>query len=177
MGTKKIHQGLTALKFLKLEDELEDLWKKVLDDVTKAAAIDSRIKEICRLLCPNPDEKVFPLNLNRGDEFYLLFRNRLRSNADFAEYVAARHRAWAVVAERPARKQNENLQDLNSRRWDHSGRNRQMAREFRQRKPTSDVSDTALKAEIGRKRGLARSASIDAINEGLRSLDKESGRS
>jgi hypothetical protein len=38
--------------------------------------------------------------------------------------------------------------------------------EFKRRRPTSHKSDTALTAEIGRKRGLSRSAAIDARKRG-----------
>ena len=46
----------------------------------------------------------------------------------------------------------------------------QMAREYEQRRPTSYLSPTALKIDIGRKHDLKRSAAIDAIDRGLKKL-------
>jgi hypothetical protein len=47
-----------------------------------------------------------------------------------------------------------------------------MAREFQRRKPSAGMSDTALKIDIGRKQRpqLKKSASIEAINRGLKKL-------
>jgi hypothetical protein len=47
-------------------------------------------------------------------------------------------------------------------------RNIRMAREFRQRRPSWNKSATALMEDIGKRDGLGRSASVNAINKGLK---------
>jgi hypothetical protein len=52
----------------------------------------------------------------------------------------------------------------------HPGRDQRMAQEFLKRCPTSNLSKSALKAEIGRSYKLRRRAAIDAINRGLEKI-------
>ena len=47
-------------------------------------------------------------------------------------------------------------------------RNAQMAKEFLKRLPSWDQSETALMQAIGKKEGLGRSASIEAVKKGLK---------
>jgi hypothetical protein len=49
-------------------------------------------------------------------------------------------------------------------------RNIEMAEEFLQRRKTSFLSDTDLKAHVGRRRDLKRSAAITAVDDGLNRL-------
>lgn len=58
----------------------------------------------------------------------------------------------------------------------NTARNNDMAREFKRRRPGSKLSDTALKISIGREQGLGRSASIEAIKQGLKKLSGQQSR-
>ena len=55
-----------------------------------------------------------------------------------------------------------------ARRGMNDARDREMAEEFRRRCGQGGKSDTAVKTEIGRERGIKRSAAIAAINRGLK---------
>jgi hypothetical protein len=84
-----------------------------------------------------------------------------------------RNRLLHELIIKTAQKQNKDLKRARSRRWDEEhirDRDQQMAREFERRKGTSGKSDTALKAEIGRKFGLSRTQSVEAINRGQKLL-------
>lgn len=49
-------------------------------------------------------------------------------------------------------------------------RDKELATEYLERKETSHLSPTRLKESIGKRRGLARTTAIDAINRGLKIL-------
>jgi hypothetical protein len=162
---------LTAVSILKFEDELEDLCHKLSSGaLTKSeeAITEARIKEIGEQLCPG---MLDPL----GRDFRSLALRRLRSSGDLADYCALLNSLFMQAATEWARNQRKNLKNLISHRPNTNIRDMQMAREFLRLRPTSDVSGTDLKAAIGMRRKLGRTASIDAINRGLRLLDKEDG--
>jgi hypothetical protein len=95
----------------------------------------------------------------RGNLFDALLQARVRARIlglvriafNYAKSVAAGHRGGREPGETKER-------DI------------QMAREFQKRRSSSSRSDSALKADIGRKHELKRSAAIEAVNRGLKKL-------
>jgi hypothetical protein len=167
---------LTTISFLNFEEELTGLCKSLDDPALikeREAAVYARIDEICAQLYP-ADSKVFMGGkiVTAAERFRVLFMRQLGSSGDWVEYFQERNRLLAQVAQEPAQKQREHLKNLGNERWDHDDRNKHMAQEFRKRRETSNLSDTALKEDIGRKRGLKRSQSNEAINRGIKLLDK-----
>jgi hypothetical protein len=71
-----------------------------------------------------------------------------------------------------AEKQKRALEEARGKRVAFKvNRNKQMAREFVQQKRSNKyISDSALKARIGKREHLGRSASIEAIDRGLKDL-------
>ena len=61
----------------------------------------------------------------------------------------------------------------NAREKQNKKRNVLVAREFLLCRPSARGSETALKAAVGRKFGLRRTAAIDAVNQGLRILSAD----
>jgi hypothetical protein len=168
---------LTTISILNFEEELTGLYNS-LDDpaLTKEseAAAYARIDEICAQLYP-ADSKVFIREgkiVTAAEHFRVLFMRREGSSGDWVEYSQERNRLLAQVAQELAQKQREHLKNLGNERWDHDDRNKYMAQEFLKRRGTADLNDTALKEDIGRKRGLKRSQSIEAINRGIELLDR-----
>jgi hypothetical protein len=163
---------LTTISILNFEDELEDLCRKLSSGAlakNEEAITEARVKEICKQL---QSDRFGPM----GRDFLTLFMRRFRSTGDLADYCAIRNPLFMEAATELARKNKKNLKKINSQRWNNDTRDMQMAREFRRLRPTSHLSATALKAQIGSRRKLRRSASNDAINKGLRLLDEEDGR-
>jgi hypothetical protein len=92
----------------------------------------------------------------------------LQSSGDFLDYSLTRNRLLADLAKNAAMKQKNNLENTNiSRQQSNSKRDVQMAQEYQRKKSSSQLSVTALKANIGKKHDLKRTAAIEAINRGL----------
>lgn len=126
----------------------------------RIAKAEARIKAICNLVnCPGFSER-----------FIRLLRKRWRSSVDWVEYDQERNclllRLRALPAAEEHRRQCVDATSI---------RDRQMAREFLQKRNSpsykdKDKSVSVLKADIGKRHGLVRSASIAAVNRGLKSL-------
>ena len=102
-----------------------------------------------------------------------MLRNRFRSSGAFIDYAPERDRLLVRIEELSAEKQKQAPEEHRRRRAAFlSDRDSQMAQEFLNKKsnPHSFRSDSALKEEIGKRHDLGRSASIEAINRGLKSL-------
>jgi hypothetical protein len=152
--------------FLSLEAKYYELAAK--DAEAQIAKVEARVKDICKQTIPDRDP------FGEFDErFIFRMRRRSKSSADFAEYVMYRdlllNRLREISEEKHRRAAEKGRRQ---RAVEKSERNKQMAEEFLQkRKLPSNKSESALKAEIGRKHhGLGRSASIEAIKRGLKSL-------
>jgi hypothetical protein len=165
----------SAAAFRSLEAELAALYSyehQTTEAAAKAkaqiATVEARIKAICNLV--HPDEPRY------AERFIRLFSNRLRSSGDFVEYGQLSNHILSRLTEISEEKHRQASEDHRRRRAvEKSGRNKQMAEEFQSKKSNSHShkSDSALKAEIGKHFGLNRSASIEAINRGLKSLGKQ----
>jgi hypothetical protein len=111
-----------------------------------------------------------------GEGFIHRLRRRWRSSVDFVEYEQQRahllNRLREISEENHRRASEEHR---HRRAVIISDRNRQMAEEFLNKKSNqhSHRSDSSLKAKIGKDFDLNRSASIEAINRGLKSLGKQ----
>jgi hypothetical protein len=154
---------------LNLWNELSELYHKFGDpQLTEndEATLEARVKEIGAQLFP--DGLQDPLER----DFWTLFMRQNHSSGDFADFWRLQHGHFAQTAAEAARKHIEGLTRLNNQRWNNDSRDMQMAREFRQLKKTFERSDSKLKEEIGKKRGLKRSASIEAVNRGEQLLDR-----
>jgi hypothetical protein len=124
-----------------------------------AARVEAQIKEICDLVSPG-----------FGEHFILLFRNQRRSQADAIEYRDARNLILVWLDDFSAGKRRRVIKEVRQLGADFiSNRDRRMAQEFL-RKSGSSTSNSALKAKIGERYDLGRSASIEAINRGLKAL-------
>jgi hypothetical protein len=150
--------------FLRFEAELDNLGRADHHTLEKAAATEARIIEVevrIKAIC---DLANYP----DSERFIRLLRNRWRSSAARGEYdIKRNHLLLQIRKAFPAAEEHR-------RQRSTSNRDREMAEEFLQKKnlPSNKyISDSALKADIGkRQHGLARSASIEAINRGLKSL-------
>jgi hypothetical protein len=160
----------SAAAFRRLEAELADLCRYEPQTTgvapakaeARAATVEAQIKEICDLA--SSGEPGF------SKRFMLRLRSRWRSSQNFIDYVHERNGLLVRLGEVSAEKHKRVLGE--SRRL-HAvfivSRDRQMAEEFLRKRNTSQ-SDSALKAEIGERRDLGRSASIKAVNRGLKAL-------
>ena len=125
------------------------------------ARVEAQIKEICDLVSPG-----------FGERFILLFRNQRRSRQDAIEYRDQRNLILVWLGEFAAAKRKRDIVEVRQlSAVSTANRDRRMAQEFL-RKRGSSTSDSALKAEIGERHDLGRSASIEAINRGLKDLKK-----
>jgi hypothetical protein len=152
--------------FLGLETELANLGRTGHRTVEEAAVAEARIvtteariKAICKLA-------------NRpgfSERFIRLLRNRWRSSAAMVEYVQERNQLLLWIREAfPAAEERRRRRTAST-----ANRDRQMAEEFQKRKNSpSRRKDSALKEDIGKDRRfkLKRSASIEAIDRGLKAL-------
>jgi type IV secretory pathway TraG/TraD family ATPase VirD4 len=119
-------------------------------------------KDICERVLDDSDY---------AKRFVVLFKRRTHSSMDFIAYANERNAFLARFALRLAVQQKRNLEKNRRQRCQPKrDRDMQMAREFLRRRKTSHLSNSALKAEIGRANSLRRSASIDGINSGLKLL-------
>jgi hypothetical protein len=158
-----VPKKLTHLSILNLWDELSELYLKLGDPQfteNDEATLEARVKEIGAQLFP--DGLQDPMER----DFWALFRRQNNSSEDYADFWRLQHGRFAQTAAEAARKHIEGLTKLNNQRWNNDSRDMQMAREFRQLKKTSKRRDSKLKEDIGKKRGLKRSASIEAVNRG-----------
>jgi valyl-tRNA synthetase len=171
----KANRNNSAAAFLSLEAKLNDLETPTTDAAAKATAVQImeafvRIKAICNL--------AHPAKPKFAERFIRLLSNRLRSSAHFAEYMQLRDHLLSRLTQISAEKHKQASEDHRRRRAvEKSDRNREMAEAFRSHKSNqqhSQKGDSALKAEIGKRFELrSRSASIEAINRGLKSLNKQ----
>jgi hypothetical protein len=160
---------LTTVSILNLWGELDELYRQLGDPAltTKGeATIEARVKEI--------GAQLFPAGLPdpMGRDFWTLFKRHRRSSGDCADYWRLQNALFVEIAEESAQGHRENLNKLSGGRWNRDGRDMQMAREFRRLKKTSDLKDSRLKAVIGHKHRLGRSASIEGVNRGEELLDR-----
>jgi valyl-tRNA synthetase len=170
----KASRNNSAAAFLSLA-KLNNLERPTTEAATNPAVVQIleafvRIKTICDL--------AHPAKPKFAECFIRLLSNRLRSSAHFAEYMQLRDHLLSRLTEISAEKHKQASEDHRRRRAvEKSDRNRQMAEAFRSHKSNqqhSQKSDSALKAEIGKRFELrSRSASIEAINRGLKSLSKQ----
>jgi hypothetical protein len=135
----------------------------------------SHIKEICSQL-QLPPVQLPPYVLGAEGPYAEWFceklRSRGRSSGDFVDYLHARDRLLTQLAEISTKKQRQILKERGRQRHEEAAdRNIKLAEEFRRKyKPGSPPSASALKAAIGAKEGLTRSAAIAAVDDGLRRL-------
>jgi hypothetical protein len=123
--------------------------------VEERPAIEEQIKEVIELASPG-----------FGGRFVDLFRKQWSSSGDAREYIYWRNLILEWLNEYAAVKRKPYTEKARRYKADTKvQRNRQMANEFLRRKGSD--SDSALKAEIGSKHELKRSASIKAINREL----------
>jgi hypothetical protein len=120
------------------------------------ARVEAQIKDICELVSPGS-----------GERFILLFRNQWRSQQDATEYLDQRNRILVWLGEFAAAKRKRDILDV---RQGSAVFTANRDRRMLLRKTGSSTSVSALKAKIGERYGLRRSASIEAINRGLRDL-------
>jgi hypothetical protein len=132
-----------------------------------------QIKEICSQL---PFDPVFWGAESRpyAEWFCEKLRSRWRSSGDCLDYSTERTRLLTHLAEISTKKQRQILKEKGRQRHEETAdRNIKLAGEFlRKYKPGSNQSASALKASIGAKRSLTRSAAIAAVDDGLRHLRK-----
>jgi hypothetical protein len=128
-----------------------------------AARIEAQIKEIFDLMSPG-----------FGEHFIRLFRNQWRSREDAGAYREQRNYILVWLGEFAAAKRKRDIVEVRQvSAVFKANRNRQMAKEFiRKKNLSTGLSDTKLMAAIGKNQDkpLGRSASIEAINRGLRAL-------
>jgi hypothetical protein len=118
-------------------------------------AIEEQIKEVIELASPG-----------FGGRFIDLFRKQWSSSDDAREYIYRRNLILEWLNKYAAVKRKPYTEKARQHKADSKAlRNRQRAKEFLRRKGSD--SDSALKAEIGRKYDLKRSASIEAIDREL----------
>ena len=154
--------------FLSLEAKHYELAAK--DAEAQIAKVEARVKDICKQTIPDRD----PFG-EFGERFIYRMRRRWRSAADFAEYGTYRDLLLNRLREISEEKHKQAAEKgRRQRAAEKSERDKRMAEEYLQKKalPSNKYkSDSALKAEIGSKHDdLGRSASIEAINRGLKSL-------
>lgn len=154
-------------KFAKLQLPHHHKTKEAAEKAeARVAKVEARIKDICDLAnCAEPSFGDF------GERFILQLRKQWRSSQDFIDYGQERNRLLVRLGEVSAEKHRRASEEARRQRAvSISNRNRQMAQEFLSKKSNSYKSDSALKAEVGKRRSLGRSASIDSINRGLKAL-------
>jgi hypothetical protein len=138
------------------------------DQTAEAPKVEAQIAKVEEAICDlaNSVERDF------GKRFVGLHRRRWRSSGDSNDYFRERDRLLVLLGEESAKKQKRPLEEFKRQRaTSRIIRNRQMAEQFREKRSSSKhKSDSALKAEIGKRRNLGRSASIEAINRGLKDL-------
>jgi hypothetical protein len=160
----------TVHSFLELEGQLNELCGGKSDfDVEAAEEIIGRIKEICSRLPPlffGAESRPY------GEWFCEKLKRRGKSSGDYLDYSIARSRLLEHFAEIHVKRQTHNLKEkARQRHQENADRNIALAYEYlRIRNKGSPRSDSALKEDIGRKSLLKRSASIAAIDDGLRRL-------
>jgi hypothetical protein len=168
-----------AAVFRSLEAELTDLCRvehQTAEAAAKAEAqiakVKARIEAICNL-ANFPERLSFGgERLSFGEHFIGLLNKRWRSSGDSNDYVRERDRLLVRLGEVSAEKPKRALEEARRQRVASKvNRNKQMAREFvEQRRLASKTSVSALKAKIGKRHNLGRSASIEAIDRGLKDL-------
>jgi hypothetical protein len=122
-----------------------------------SAKIEVQIKEIVELASPG-----------FGPRFIDLFRKQWSSRQDANEYIYRRNLIIAWFGDYAAVRRKPHMEKARQQKLDRNAhRKRQMVDEYLRMKPSWDDSDTKLKAYIGKKYGLKRSAAIEAINRGL----------
>jgi hypothetical protein len=145
----KAKSKYTAAAFRRL------LAKLAAAKVEARPAIEEQIKEVIELASPG-----------FGGRFIDLFRKQWSSSDDAREYIYRRNLILEWLNEYAAVKRKPYTEKARQDKADSKAqRNMQMAKEFLRRKGSD--SDSALKAEIGRKHELKRSASIKAIDREL----------
>jgi hypothetical protein len=162
----KVDRKNSVAAFLSLEAKYYELTAK--DAEAQIAKVEALVKDICKQTIPDRD----PFG-EFGERFIYRMRRRFKSSADFAEYVVDRELLLNRLREISEEKHRHAAEKgRRQRAVEISERNKQMAEEFLQKRKNlfSYVSDSALKADIGEQRGLGRSASIEAIDRGLKSL-------
>ena len=173
----------SAAAFRSLEAEFFDLCRAEHRATEAAAATEARIAEveadikvICKLAYPegsDSGEHLYPIGEYPGfsEYFIRLLRRQFRSSGDFIDYGRERDRLFVRFSEIAADKHRRNLGETKRLHADYiANRDRQMAEEYLQKEGSSNLSRSALKAEIGKSHGLrSRSASIAAVNRGLKS--------
>jgi hypothetical protein len=170
-----------AAAFRSPEAELADLCRNEHQTAEAAAKAEERIKAICDL-ANFPERLSFGggerlslgggERLSFGEHFIRLLRKRWRSSQDFFDYFHEHNGLLVRLGEISAEKRKRILEDA---RWQRAARNvnrdRQIVQEYvqeRKLRSDKDISDSALKAEIGERHGVKRSASIEIINRGLK---------
>jgi hypothetical protein len=140
------------------------------DQTAEVPKVEAQIAKVEEAIC----DLASSVERDFGKRFVGLHRRRWRSSGDSIDYFRERDRLLVLLGEESAKKQKRTLEEFKRQRATYRIiRNRQMAEEFRQKKssPSSKYkSDSALKAEVGKRRNLGRSASIEAINRGLKDL-------
>lgn len=132
------------------------LAKLVAAKAEASAKVETQIKAICELASPG-----------FGDRFVDLFRKQWASREDANEYLLQRNRILVWLGEFAAAKRKPNMEKARRDNVDFKAdRNKKMVEEFLRRRGSSN-SDSALAAEIGERRGVGRSASIEIIKRGL----------
>jgi hypothetical protein len=162
----KVDRKNSVAAFLSLEVSYDELAAK---DADAQAEVEARLKDICKQTIPDRD----PFFGEFGERFIYRMRRRWKSSADFAEYGMDRDLLLNRLRETSEEKHKQAAEKgRRQRAVEISERNKQMAEEFLQKRKNlpSHISGSALKAEIGKHHGLGRSASIEAINRGLKSL-------
>jgi hypothetical protein len=141
--------------------------------IDPAEGIIRQIAEICSQL---PFGPVFFGAESRpyAEWFCEKLRSRWRSSGDCLDYSIERTRLLTHLAEISTKKQRQILKERGRQRHEKAAdRNIKLAEEFRRKyKPGSPPSASALKANIGVKEHLTRSAAIAAVDDGLRRLRK-----
>jgi hypothetical protein len=168
----------SAAAFRSLEAELADLYRDEHQTTEEAAAkaeamaakAEAHIKDICNLAN-------FAADPGFDERFIHRLRKRFRSSGDALDYHMDRDRLLVRLGEISAEKQKQAPEEFRRQRAAlRSDRDEQMAEEYLRKRKSSNLSASDLKAEIGRspKYRLKRSASIAAVNRGLKSLQLKS---
>ena len=118
--------------------------------------------------------RVYPNNPEYCERLVVEMSRWSRSPADLGVALSARGSFLEDLAVLSAEQRKQNLAK-NNLKPDLSNRDMKMAKEFHKKKKTTDISKSALMADIGRRYGLRRSASIEAIKRGQKLLASENG--
>ena len=101
-------------------------------------------------------------------------RHAFNAGRDWALFCMKQ--SWEPAAMTGAKVRHEGENDLKGGRPPKTlARDMGLAEEFSRLRPTSRRSDSALKADIGKRAGLKRSTSIVAIDRGLKKLSEKAG--